>query len=142
MPSTEEKPVLKCDHILVSARGMFEMHGQKIIIFAPAAEIDRVTLKFGRSDHRPILSLAIGIILSVIGIYGVTELFLATRGYRYELAMIVLGAIGGSMIFDTLKQRYFLEVESKKGSHRLVFSKEAQLKDIQEFCNQVRIAYK
>jgi hypothetical protein len=46
------------------------------------------------------------------------------------------------MIFDTLKKRYFFEVHKKKGTCRLVLSKKAQKKDVQDFCDKVRLIYK
>jgi hypothetical protein len=141
MPAAENAPVLKCDNILVSTRGITETHGKKILLFVPAPEISRLTLKFGRSDHCPVVSLAIGVLLSVLGIYGLVKLISAPRGFRYELGMITLGVIGGSMIFDTLKQRYFLEVTKPNGVSRLVFSKQTQLNDIREFCRQVGTTY-
>jgi len=142
MPATEATPVLKCDNILVSSRGMTETMANKVVIFVPTAEIDRISLKFGRSDHRPMVSLSLGIILASVGIYGLIYLVLAPRGYRFEIAMMFFGAIGGTIIFDTLKKRYFFEVYKKSGNCRLVFSRQARLKDIQDFCDQIRTVYK
>jgi hypothetical protein len=142
MQSANEKPVLKCDNIIVSSRGITEADGRKVIVFVPANEIERITLKFGRSEHRPIVSLSIGIIFALIGLFGLVEIFWATRGWRYEIGMMLLGAIGGSIIFDTLKQRYFLEVNKKSGITRLVFSKAAQKVEIQDFCGKVGTIYK
>jgi hypothetical protein len=142
MQSADEKPVLKCDNIIVSSCGITEADGNKVIVFVPANEIERVTLKFGRSEHHPIVSLSIGIILALIGLFGLVEIFLATRGWRYEIGMMLLGAIGGSLIFDTLKQRYFLEVHKKVGMSRLVFSKSAQKSAIENFCKEVKAVYK
>jgi hypothetical protein len=142
MPATEGPPILKCDNLIVSPRGVTEAHARKVILFVPAAEINRITLKFGRSDHRPVFTATMGILLSLAGIFGLVELILAPRGLRYELAMITLGVIGGSMIFDSLKQRYFFEVAKNNDMCRLVFSRRAQLNDIREFCQQVRTHYK
>ena len=142
MPPATETPVLKCDHMVASSRGIAEAHGKKVVIFVPAAEINRIILKFGRSEHRPIVSLTAGAILSLLGVFGLVDLFLAPRGIRYELGLMALGAIGVSMIFDALKQRYFLEVSKNQAISRLVFSKQAQLKDIREFCHEVRTIYK
>jgi hypothetical protein len=142
MPTTEEKPILKCDNIIVSSRGITETDRNKIIVFVPANEIEKITLKFGRSEHRPIVSLSIGIIFALIGLFGLVDFFWATRAWRYEIGMILLGAIGGSIIFDTLKQRYFLEVNKKTGVSRLVFSKTAQKDAIENFCKEVKTVYK
>lgn len=142
MPAQETTPVVKCDNVVVSSRGIAEVHGKKAVIFVPAAEIESITLKFGQAEHRPVMSLTIGVVLALIGIFGLVELVLAPRGIRYELGMMALGAIGGSLIFDALKQRYFLEVRKKQGSERLVFSKQAQLKEIQDFCQQAGTVYK
>jgi len=138
MQSAEDKPVLKCDNIIVSPRGITEADGNKVMVFVPANEIERITLKFGRAEHRPIVSLSIGIILASIGLFGLVEFFRATGGWRYEIGMMLLGAIGGSLIFDTLKQRHFLEVHKKGGVSRLVFSKNAQKDAIENFCKEVR----
>jgi hypothetical protein len=138
----EEKPTLRCDNVLVSPRGMAETAGKKIVIFVPTDDIERITINFGRSDHRPIISISIGIIFALVGVFGLVEFFVATRGYRYELGMVAFGLIGGSLIFDALKKRYFFEVYKKKGTCRLVLSKHAQKTEIQDFCQKIRVIYK
>ena len=142
MQSAEDKPVLKCDNIVVSTRGITETDGNKVVIFVPANEIERITLKFGRPEHRPAVSLSIGIIMGLIGLFGLLEIFWATRGWRYEIGMMLLGVIGGSLIFDALKQRHFLEIYKKNDTRRLVFSKTAQKVAIENFCKEIRAAYK
>jgi hypothetical protein len=141
MQVTEEKQNLRCDNILVTARGVAETSGKKVMIFVPAAEIQRITLRYGRSEHRPIFSISVGVIFVLIGIFGLVEFFLNMRAYRYELAMMVFGVIGASLIFDALKQSYFLEVQCAQGARRLVFSKHASKSDIQTFCESVRKIY-
>jgi len=142
MPAEAEKPVLKCDTMLVSPRGIAETHGNKAVIFVPAADIERVTLKFGRPEHRPIVSLTIGTLFVLVGILGIIEFIRSMRGYRYEIGMMAFGAIGGTIIFDALKERYFLEVHLKNDVRRLVFSKKAQKSEIDDFCQQASAIYK
>jgi hypothetical protein len=110
----EEKPILRCDNILVSTRGIAETVGKKVVIFVPSEEVERITLHFGRSDYRPIVSISIGIVLTLVGVFGLVEFFAAPRGYRYELAIVAFGLIGCSLIFDALKKRYFLKCLKKK----------------------------
>jgi hypothetical protein len=142
MEAHKSKEILRCDNVVVSPRGIAETSGKKIVVFVPAAEIERIIMKHGRSDHRPVLSLSIGIIFVLVGIYGLVELVLALRGYRYELGMVAFGIIGGSLIYDALKQRFFLEVHGKKDPRRLVFSKNTPQSDIRNFCDKVRANYK
>ena len=141
MKSTEAKPVLRYDNLLVSTRGFSEVHGKKLILFIPAAEIEHLELKFGRSEHRPLVSLATGLVFMLIGVFGLAYLFWAPRAFRYELAMMVFGVIGGTIIFDVLKQRYFIEIRRPKGLGRLVFSKNAQPAGLRDFCRQVETVY-
>ena len=141
MLSAEGQPVLKYDNLMVSPRGIAETDGNKIIIFVAANEIERITLKFGRPEHRPGLSLSIGSILALIGVFGLVEIFRATRGWRYEIGMMLLGSMGGLLIFDTFKQRYFLEINTKNDLRRLVFSKTAQKVAIENFCKDVSVAH-
>jgi len=141
MNDPEAKPVLRYDNLLVSSRGMSEVHGKKLILFIPAAEIEHLELKFGRSEHRPLVSLAIGSGFTLIGAFGLVYLFLAPRAFRYELAMMVFGVIGGTIIFDVLKQRYFIEVRRPKNLARLVFSKNARPEGLRDFCQQVGTVY-
>jgi hypothetical protein len=142
MPSTDEQTTLRYDTIAVTPRGMAETHGKKIVIFVPAGEINRITLKFGRAEHRPVLSMTIGIFLALAGIFGLIESFNPAKENRYYLGLVALGIFGGSIIFDTLKKRYFLEVNKKNDMCRLVFSKKAKKSEIDEFCNKVRATYK
>ena len=141
MKKNEAKPVLRYDNLLFSSRGISEVHGKKLILFIPAAEIEHLELKFGRSEHRPLVSLAIGMVFILIGVFGLAYLFLAPRGFRYELAMMVFGFIGGTIIFDVLKQRYFIEVRRPKGLGRLVFSKNVSPEGLRDFCRQVGLVY-
>lgn len=140
-PASDPKQTVKYDNIAVTPRGIAETHGRKIVIFVPAAEIERITLKFGRSDHRPVLSMTIGIILGMVGVAGLVLLFLPAKANRYYLGLVAFGIIGGSMIFDTLKERYFLEVDKNKDMCRLVFSKNAQKGEIDDFCKKVCAVY-
>ena len=142
MQATENLPVLRCDNVLVSARGITEAHGNKVMIFVPAAEIERMTLRLGRSDYHPIVTLTIGIVLSVLGVVGLVGLVVAPVLFRYELGLALFLMLGGSLIFDGLKVRYFLEVYVKRGTRRVVFSKNARRKDIQDFCEKVAAVYK
>jgi len=73
---------------------------------------------------------------------GIIEFIRSMRGYRYEIGMMAFGAIGGTIIFDALKERYFLEVHLKNDVRRLVFSKQAQKSEIDDFCRQVSAIYK
>jgi hypothetical protein len=141
MPPSEEKPILKYDSIAVSSRGIAETHGKKIVLFVPATEIQRITLRHGKSAHRPGLSIAIGSVMALAGIFGLIEFFIAMKGYRYELGLVAFGIIGASMIFDTFKQRYFLEVDQRKGPCRLIFSKNAQKGEIDDLCNKIKTTY-
>jgi len=142
MENTEARQKLRCDTILVTPQGIAETCGKKAVIFVPAAEIQSLTLKYGRPDHRPIFTVSLGVVFALIGVFGLVEFIIAPRGYRYELAMVAFGIIGGSLIHDALKQRYFIEVQSAKGPRRLVFSKHAQRNDLQTFCQNIRTTYK
>ena len=114
-PATEEKQSLRYDNILLTRRGIAEIHGRKVVIFIPAADIKSIALKYGRPEHRPIISLTLGAIFAIIGILGLVDFFFAMAAFRYELGAIAFGVIGASIIYDVLKQRYFLEVQSPKG---------------------------
>ena len=140
-PATEEKQSLRYDNILLTRRGIAEIHGRKVVIFIPAADIKSITLKYGRPEHRPIISLTIGAIFAIIGILGLVDFFFAMAAFRYELGAIAFGVIGASIIYDVLKQRFFLEVQSPKGPRRLVLSKHAQKNGLQTFCDDARKIY-
>ena len=138
----ESALILRCDNVLVSSRGLTEAEGKRVILFVPFDEVDHIILKFGRAEHSPIISLGLGGVLSAIGIYGLIAIISKPAGLRYDLGMIAFGAIGGALIFDALKKRYFLEVHKRKGLCRLIFSRSAKLNEIQGFCDEVRTAYK
>ena len=142
MQTTDAAPILKCQNVVASPRGLAEGDGRKAIVFVPAAEVNRVVLRFGNPEHRPLMSLVIGGVLALLGLAGLVELFLATRGWRYETGMIFFGLIGGSLIFDATKKRYYLEVHKTKGDFRLVFSRQASRPEVQDFCEKVRSTYK
>ncbi len=132
---------MKCNTIWVSPDGIAEIDANKIVILVPATEIERITLRFGRSEHRPIVTFILGGVLSLGGVFGVILLIVAPGAFRYEMGLLVFGVIGSSLIFDALKQRYFLEVRRKRDDRRLVFSKVVQKKEIEEFCERARAVY-
>jgi len=134
MVPSQNATVQRYDNLLASARGLTETHGKKVVLFIPKADITRIDLRFGRSGHRPLLTLLLGTILVPIGVYGVVDLFLRPAGLRYEMAMAAFGLIGGSLIFDTLKQRYFLEVFHGRETSRLIFSGNATQEQVRAFC--------
>jgi len=134
MNTSENSPALRYDNILASSRGLTETQSKKVVLFIPKSDIARIDLKFGRSSHRPLLTLILGAIFVPIGLYGIIDFFLRPAGLRYEMGMAAFGLIGGSLIFDTLKKRYFFEVCHSKGISRLVFTKKADLQSILEFC--------
>ena len=68
--STEIRLILECDNIRVTPRGMEEFHANRVLIFVPANEIGHIILRFGRSDHRPMVTMLIGIALSLAGVIG------------------------------------------------------------------------
>lgn len=138
---SDNRLILKYDNILVSSRGMTEHHANRVVIFVPALEINRITLRYGRPEHRPLLSISVGAVLVVVGIFGMIELCRTPSGFRYEIGMLAFGVVGGSLVFDALKLRFFFEVQKKKGVCRLVLSKHARKKDILEFCEKVISIY-
>ena len=82
MQETEENLTLRYDNIIVSQRGITEADGRKVVLFVAAAEIEKLVLKFGRADHRPIVSFLIGTLLTLVGFYGLANLILAPKGFR------------------------------------------------------------
>lgn len=142
MQPTDAAPILKCHNIFVSPRELAEGDGKRAVLFVPAAEVDRIVLKFGNAEYRPMVSLLIGGALALLGLAGLVELIIAPRGWRYELGMIFFGLIGGSLVFDATKRRYFLEIHKAKGVCRLVFTRQASRQEVQDFCEKIRGEYK
>ncbi|CAN5828501.1 hypothetical protein BH09VER1_BH09VER1_42200 [soil metagenome] len=132
---------LRYDNLGASARGLAEIHRDKIVLFARAADIDQVLLKFGHSSHRPILTSALGLLFIPIGAYGLIECLFSPAGFRYEIGLIALGIIGGSLIYDTLKKRYFLEVHHRKEISRLICSRHATRQGVTDFVARIEAAY-
>lgn len=119
---------------------MQEADGNALIQLVPRADIDRVVLRFGGAEHRPIVSLTLGVVLSSVGLVGLLFLFTGIPA-RVKLGMIAFGAVGGSVLFDTAKKRYFFEVHGKKGMRRLVFSRKATLSEIRTFCAKIQAEF-
>lgn len=140
--ATEGQSVLRFDNILVSSRGISEVDANHVVILVPSGEIEHITLRFGRAGHRPLLTIWIGLVLTLVGLLGLFEFVVSPKGFRYEFGMVVLGVIGGSLIFDAVKRRYFFEVGKKQDFSRLIFSRHARKGEIQDFCVQIRSAYK
>ncbi|HEV7405417.1 MAG TPA: hypothetical protein VGO11_20910 [Chthoniobacteraceae bacterium] len=142
MSSPEPPARLQYDNLVVSPRGISELHGRKVMLFVPGPQIERMTLRFGRTDHRPLLTLTAGLLLAAVGVLGIVQFGVSPKGIRWELGMVALGGLGASMIYDTLKQRYFLAVHQRKLDSHLVFSKRAQREEIQAFCDRIREVYR
>jgi len=141
MDEPENTPSLKYDNLGASTRGLAEIHRNKIVLFARANQIESIFLKFGHSSHRPVLSSIVGIIFLPIGLYGLVECLFAPAGFRYEIGLIALGIIGGSLIHDTLKKRFYLEVHHRSEVSRLICSRHATREGITDFVAKIQAAY-
>lgn len=142
MSTPENASVLRCNNMIASDRGIAETQGKQLVTLVPAAEITRIELRHGRSAHRPLVSLLLGIALLLVGAFGLYDLIVHPAGFRYESAMIAFGILGGSFIFDVMKLRYYLDVHRPKETSKLVFTKNADRKDILTFCEQLRLLFK
>lgn len=142
METPESLPSLRYDNLVASPRGLGEAHRNKIVLFVRATEIEQILLRFGHSSHRPVLSTIVGLIFLPIGLYGLYECLFTLGGLRYEIALIGLGIIGGSLVHDTLKRRFYLEVHHRK-SHtaRLICSRKATVTEVRGYCTKVSEAF-
>lgn len=141
MDASENTLSLKYDRLGASARGLAEIHRNKIVLFARASQIEEILLKFGHSSHRPVLTAIVGLIFVPIGLYGLIECLFSPAGFRYEIGLIALGIIGGSLIYDTLKNRFYLEVHHRKTVSRLICSRHATREGIIDFVAKIEKAY-
>jgi hypothetical protein len=128
---------LKYDNISFSERGVFEIQRGRQVAGVLAPDIKQIRLQYGTGANRPIFEAIVGTVLLLVGIKGLLLFIAAPMGFRYELALMVLGAIGASMLFDVLKRRYVLCVFATDRVHKLSFSGSANLAGIEIFRDEV-----
>jgi hypothetical protein len=133
---------LEYEDIIVSERGIFEMQQGQIgaKVFRP--DIDSVRVAYTTPANRPILEAAIGAPLFVGGLYGLAAWLIGWIAVSDILfILLAMGVVGFGMLYDVFRSRYVLVVISRGLVHKLAFSRNARLEEIDRFREQVRTQY-
>lgn len=126
----------------VSKAEIWEASQGRIVERWLRAEIIGYRLERGSPEQRPIISAALGVVLTIPGGFFVQHTFLFfSEGHggniRYEAAMLTFGLLGAWLLFQSLIQkRYYLRISTQTFSRKLVFAAGTELGGIRGFLNQ------
>ncbi len=129
--------------VAISERGLKELNRGECVIFIPKNQVQRIELKFGSRAERPLMQAGFGIILVLLGCWGV---YMMVNGgleaFRYESALLFLGGLGGWLLWETVQRRHYLHVAHGRGTHKLVFKGKTEKDRLTEFLDSAsRIGY-
>jgi hypothetical protein len=121
----QDHPFLEHDSVRLSELGAGEMDGNRPLVFVPRADITRIEVHHGCGAERPILMVALGLILIAIAAFSVLWLVMALlHGGIFYVRVIpaVALVIPGIWLIDlSLRKRWMLVVHTRRGTRKLLF---------------------
>lgn len=149
---------LRLSPVEISADTVSEIDGKQLMVSLPRDQIASLTLQKGIKSERPIVSIAIGVLLILMGFYIFLPMFLDLWGpillepgsnlspRHAPTSFVVMGLvpipIGLYLIITALQKRYFLLVVTANGMKRkIVFDDDISYSEIRSFVEQVHTKY-
>jgi len=126
---------LEC--IRISDEGAAEMDGMRRLIFVPREEIQRIDLRHGSAAERPIITLVLGILLLGVALVALVLVAFALKNGRpfpTAFVTVTIFAWPGWWLLDlATRPRFFLHVQGRASSRKLVFHRTKDQRSIEEF---------
>jgi hypothetical protein len=133
---------LEYENIVASERGLFEVQHGRMMAHVLRPEIKAVRLIQSTSANRPVAEGVIGTCLAAIGLYAAVSWILGRMAFSdYLIALLAAGPIGAAMLYDVLRRRFVLLVDSEGATRKLAFSTRADREEIEHFCKAIQETY-
>ena len=122
--------------VTVSEKGLAEVHDGRRVVFVPRESVKTIELRFGPRAENPVLQVAFGSALIVLGMAGC--LWLCGAGlvfFRWWGGFLLLAGLGLWLLWEGLTRRHYLKVISNHDERKLVFSGKVQRAELMDFLN-------
>ena len=128
---------LECASIRLGEDGASEMDGNRRLVHVPRMEIVSLELVHGSAAERPAVSLILAAILLAVSLTGPAMLVGALLGrgtVEIRFVTTIAFIIPAAWLFDlVIRRRWLLNVQTKKGSRKLVFARPNDEVALQQF---------
>lgn len=126
--------------VLINDESVGQLEGNRITFSVPRCEIKGLEIARGSESKRPIIQSLFGLPLIGVGGWGVLVILgWFDEGGRLSLPLAmspVAAIIGGWMIFDAVRQRTLLWIETDSTTHRIAFSSSVGGAELEQFIEQ------
>jgi hypothetical protein len=123
--------------VRISEGEICELNGRRRGVAVRREDIDRASVRRGWQAERPFLALAFGGVLLAVGLVPVPSIidWLLHGGTLSVLwaAVTSMVAVGGWVVYESLRRGYFLAVEGRRGRRKLCFGRRAEAERIRSF---------
>lgn len=143
----EMSSFLSYKNVGVSETEIWEASKGRIVERRLRSELINCRLERGSPEQRPMMSAMLGGILAIPGGLFVQHTFVFfSEGYggniRYEATMLILGLLGGWLLFQSfIQKRYYLRISTRSVTRKLIFAADTGLDGIRDFLKQAAIEY-
>ena len=146
---------IRCFRVEVSGSGICELSGKRIAINVPRDQIRQIKLCSGTDVKYPFFQYSLGLALFSLGLIGLGVTFFSAIGRGYllrseagafvlpliPLALWFIAGIGFWFLAGVFRVRYFLLIETKKGTSKIFFGKVADVNEIERFIWRVNMRF-
>jgi hypothetical protein len=130
------------ESVRVGADGIAEVDGPVATIFVPRTDIITVELRHGSGAQRPVVALVLGMILFVLSILPLIMIGNALRRSEPFPAKVIAAiafAIPALWLIDlSVRRRWFLRVQTRRGARKILFPKTADQVSAESFLSSCR----
>jgi hypothetical protein len=132
-----EADYLEHGTVRLGTEGAAEMDQGRAIVRIPRAEIVRLELQHGSGAERPLVCIALGLIVTVIALAGPAILVLAVLRHGAipgKLVTSVAFIIPAIWLLDlALRRRWYVQVHTRRGSRKLLFARHSNQSELEQF---------
>jgi hypothetical protein len=121
-----------------------ELDRGRSVIRIPREDVRRIALCWGFQAPRPFVQAVLGIGLLLAGIYILVRIIMELMAHggqvvgRLLIGLVIVGLLGGWLLFEAFKRGYYLEVRTEKRTEKLRFNRRLSRAEIEEFVASVR----
>ena len=134
---TDHPDYVEYESVRLGTDGASEMDGKRRLVHIARADVVGLELVHGSAAERPLVSLVLAGLLAAISLIGPLMLVGALLGRgRVDIKFVTSIAflVPAAWLFDlVVRRRWFLKVNMRKGSRKLIFAKPYDEVALQQF---------
>ena len=138
--NTTAPKVEQCSYLNLRAteKGLSEFTSKGArAVFIPKDQVESIQIKFGSYSERPFLQPIMAFFLIALGAVGIDWMWgESARGLRLGVGFLAFGAIGVFCLYEAVKRGYYLAVNCKSGSRKLIPHGSVSEADLARFASE------